>query len=417
MSPPETPAPVTILGAGLIGICTALSLLDRGMRVRLIDRGDPGQETSMGNAGVISPWSILPQSMPGTWMQIPRLMVGKHRPLSVRAKTWPRMIPWGLRFLSNGTSRRMRAISADMRYLCGPSIDLYRNHLAGTGAEDLVRDCYYIHAYRTDTGANPDALEYRMRSDAGAQIERVGAADLHDIEPALAPMFRSAILIKGQARALSPGRIGRVLSEKVRDGGGQIVRAEARELVRTATGWSVVCDGARYDSQTVVLALGAWSPALLRPFGLRVPLMAERGYHVEFSAPQVSLNHSVMDVSSKVVASTMDSGLRIAGQAEFADVDAPRDDARKARLTALGKRILPGLGTDACTFWMGRRPSFPDSLPAIGEVDGQPGLFCNFGHSHYGLMMAPKSGELAADLITQRRPNHDVSGFSIGRFG
>lgn len=410
-------APITILGAGLVGLCTALSLLERGKRVRLIDRGAPGQETSMGNAGIISPWSIVPQSMPGIWKQIPRLLLGKNRPLAVRPMTWPRMIPWGLRFLRNGTAEKMHDVSSHMRYLCEPSITLYRAHLAGTGAEDLIRDSYYVHAYRTAEGANPDALEYRMRRDNGAQIERVSGSTLRDLEPDLSPEFRSAILIKGQARALSPGRIGQLLADKVRAQGGEILRAEAKELRRTQDGWSVLCDGARFECETLVISLGAWSPSLFRGIGIPIPLMAERGYHVEFAAPKVTLTHSVMDVATKVVASSMETGLRVAGQAEFAPVDAPRDETRKAKLTDISRQILPGLRTESCRFWMGRRPSFPDSLPAIGEVTGQPGLFCNFGHSHYGLMMAPKSGALVADLITGCRPNHDVSAFSIARFG
>ncbi len=371
----------------------------------------------MGNAGIISPWSIVPQSMPGTWKQIPRLLLGRNRPLAVRPMTWPRMIPWGLRFLRNGTPEKMHEVSSHMRYLCEPSIALFRAHLAGSGAEHLIRDSYYIHAYRTTDGANPDALEYRIRRDHGAQIERISGGALRDLEPDIAPEFRSAILIKGQARALSPGRIGQVLAEKVLAQGGEILRAEAKELVRTDRGWSVLCDGARFECETLVISLGVWSPSLFRAIDISIPLLAERGYHVEFGSPEVTLSHSVMDVTTKVVASSMEMGLRVAGQAEFADVDAPRDETRKAKLTNISRGILPGLRTENCSFWMGRRPSFPDSLPAIGEVTGQPGLFCNFGHSHYGLMMAPKSGELVADLITHRTPNHDVSAFSIARFG
>ncbi|HAR53499.1 MAG TPA: FAD-binding oxidoreductase, partial [Roseovarius nubinhibens] len=96
---PEKTTEVTVLGAGAVGIFCALSLAERGAKVRLIDRGDPGQETSYGNAGVISPWSVIPQTMPGLWKKLPSLMFGQFRPLSVRAATWPRMVPWGLSLL------------------------------------------------------------------------------------------------------------------------------------------------------------------------------------------------------------------------------------------------------------------------------------------------------------------------------
>ena len=142
MRGPDVHSPVVILGAGIVGICTALSLAERGLQVQVIDRGDPGQETSYGNAGVISPWSIIPQSLPGTWRSIPKLMFGKYRALSVRAAAWPRMVPWGLAFLRNGTEPKLRATADAMEHLCAPSIDLYRRHLSGTGHEGLIVDSF-----------------------------------------------------------------------------------------------------------------------------------------------------------------------------------------------------------------------------------------------------------------------------------
>ncbi|MEM9781624.1 MAG: FAD-dependent oxidoreductase [Pseudomonadota bacterium] len=408
--------PVTVLGAGIVGICTALSLLDRGIAVRLIDRGAPGQETSFGNAGVISPWSVVPQSVPGLWKQIPGLMIGADRALSIRPRALPAMLPWGLRFLSNGRSAKVRHVSDAMEILCGPSVELYRRHLRGTGEDDLVRDAFYIHAFRDAAAARLDSLGYRLRREKGAEIERVDRAELQRLEPALSRDFEAALVIRGQARALSPGRIGKVLADKVRTLGGEIVRAPIRTLTRADRAWRIDCDGQSFTADTVVLALGAWSPSLLCPLGVRPPLMAERGYHVEFPAPGVEVIHSVMDVSRKIVASSMRDGLRVAGQAEFAPVDAPPDRSKQRRLADLARAMFPDLQDEAPRGWMGRRPSFPDSLPAIGELPGLEGLVWNFGHSHYGLMMAPKSGEIVADLLTKRLANADISALSPARF-
>lgn len=135
---------VTVIGGGIVGICSALSLQESGLRVRLIDKGNPGQATSFGNAGVISPWSILPHSMPGFWKNIPKLMLTRWRPLSVRAGAWPNIIPWGLNFLSKGTEENTRAIADAMSLLCFPSIDLYRKYLKNTGHENLVKDSSYL---------------------------------------------------------------------------------------------------------------------------------------------------------------------------------------------------------------------------------------------------------------------------------
>ena len=416
MPPPEPKDPVTVLGAGIVGICTALSLVERGVPVRVIDKGAPGQETSFGNAGVISPWSIIPQSLPGTWKQIPKLMFGYGRPLSIHPAVLGRMIPWGLRFLRQGRKDRVEASADAMEVLCASSVELYRRHLAGTGHEALVQDSIYVHAFRDGSRANLEAIDYRMRREKGGDLELVGRDRLAELEPALGPDFQAAILIKGQARALSPGRIGEVLTEKAASLGVEFVTDEVQALRPTSEGWRIICKVETYTAPRVVLSMGAWSKALLDTLGLKLPLMAERGYHIECPAPGVTLNHSVMDTDAKIVASSMEGGLRIAGQAEFAPVDAPPNPKRQAQLETIARAAFPGINTGGARFWMGRRPSFPDSLPVIGAAPGLEGLFLNFGHSHYGLMMAPKSGEVLADALSDARSNSDIGAFSAGRF-
>ncbi len=408
---------VTIIGAGIVGICCALSLQDRGIPVRLIDRGDPGQETSFGNAGVVSPWSIIPQAMPGIWKQLPQMLLNPKSALSVRPTFWPKMIPWGLRFLGNSNENTVRRTSDAMELLCRPSIELYRKHLNGTGHEDLITDSFYVHAFRRPENANLEGLDYRIRKEKGGQIERVDGAELRRIEPALSRDFKAAILIKGQARILSPGRVGTVLAEKAQAQGAEIVKAEIKAISKTQDGtWELKTSGPTMHAPHIVMAAGVWSADLLKPMGIKVPLVAERGYHIEFPSPHSTLSNSVMDVEAKVVASTMQDGLRVAGTAEFADVDAPPDPRKQAILTRQAQAIVPDLNTQGARFWMGRRPSFPDSLPAIGQVNGKSGIYAAFGHSHYGLMMAPKTGELVADILTDRRLNIDLAPYSLARF-
>ena len=303
-----------------------------------------------------------------------------------------------------------------MTLLCGPSIELYEKHLLCTGTESLICDSMYVHAFRDGSRANLKALEYRIRKEKGAEVELIGADSLAQLEPALSSEFKAAILIKGQARVRSPGRLGAVLAEKAQALGAEFVRDTVREVSRFGSGWVIKCANRRLQSKQVVISMGAWSPDLLKSMKLKLPLMAERGYHIEFRNPGGEVNNSVMDVDAKVVASSMEIGLRIAGQAEFAPVDAPVDPRREAQLTRIAKSAFKSLNTESPSFWMGRRPSFPDSLPMLGEVPNKDGLFFNFGHSHYGLMMAPKSGEVLAQVLCGERPNHSLDAFSPARF-
>lgn len=417
MAEPDPHRPVVVLGAGIVGICCALSLAERGLRVTLIDRGAPGQETSFGNAGVISPWSIIPQAMPGIWKKIPHMLLNRDGPLGVRAGYWPRMVPWGLKFLRESGAAQVRRAADAMEVLCAPSIELYRRHLIGTGAEGLIQDSWYVHAFRDASRVTLSSLDYAIRREKGGDLELIGADTLRRTEPALSHDFNAAVLIKGQARTLSPGRLGAVLAQKARDMGVKVIQDEIKTLQRQDGAWRIRCATQEIAAARVVLSMGAWSPHILKPLGVHLPLAAERGYHVEFPMPGIVLNNSVMDVDAKTVASSMEGGLRVAGQAEFADVNAPASPRREALLIRQAQSAFPDLEPGQPRFWMGRRPSFPDSLPALGEVEGQNGLFCCFGHSHYGLMMAPKSGELLAGLVTGERTNVELAPYAPARFG
>lgn len=408
--------PITILGGGIIGICIALSLIERGYKVCLIDRDAPGQATSLGNAGVISPWSIVPQSMPGVWKNIPHWLMDPLGPVSIRPGYLPSFVPWGLRFLSNGRETKVRANSKAMEVLNRDCIDGFRAHLKGTGAENLLRDSCYVHVYRSPDGANLHSLENTLRREAGAELERLDADGLMEFEPDLSPDFKSAVVIKGQARALSPGRIGEVLAKKFVSMGGDL-RCETIKWIKPIDGqWSYGTDAGEFLTPKVVLAMGVWSSELLKPLGVRLPLESERGYHVCFTNPEVSLNHSVMDADRKFVASSMEDGLRVAGTAEFSGLDAVSNPKRLEGLIKLARGISPRLNADPHTTWSGQRPSFPDSLPVIGSVPGLPNLTLAFGHSHYGLMQAPRTGQIVADLVSGAPPNIDLAAFSPTRF-
>lgn len=411
------PPKVTVVGAGIVGICSALALAKEGVEVCLIDRDEPGQGTSYGNAGVISPWSVVPQSMPGIWRNIPKWLLYEGGPLFIRPSYFPRLFPWTWKFLRQGNIARVREISDAMESLNQNNIELYRKLLAGTGHEHLIQDSFYVHAFRDAKAATLNTLEYDLKSEKGAEIVKIDRAELKMLEPALSPGFKAAIVIKGQARATAPGKIGQVLFAQFIDLGGEFIRANVTKIEPDGLGvWTVITSDGSYAARRVILAAGAWSGKLLALLGMKVPLEAERGYHVEFPNPGVSLNNSVMDMDFKCVASSMEAGLRIAGTAEFAGLDAPPNQKRIDKLASRAKRMLPDINTSDMQSWMGTRPSSPDSLPFIGEVPSHKGLFAAFGHCHYGLMMAPKTGEVVAGMLLNRPVNTDYSAFQVNRF-
>ena len=408
---------VIVIGAGIVGICSALSILDKVKSVRLIDPNPPASGTSYGNAGVISPWSSVPQSLPGLWKHIPRWVLDPEGPVAVRIRYLPRLLPWFLKFLRAGQEKRVHAISDAMDALARPNIGIYRRHLQGTGDENLIVDSWYVLACRNPRETEPDRLGWQLRAKHGAEMEVVDGETMREIEPALSSEYKAAILVKGQSRAVSPGRLGMAIANKFRKLGGEILRGRVHQLAPVnAGGWHLTTDLGVLRADKVVVAAGAWSAKLLEPLGLSVPLEAERGYHMVFRSPGVSLTHSIMDMDRKFVTSSMETGIRSAGTAEFSGLNASPNFRRASILRRLTKQMLPDLNTDDTEEWTGIRPSLPDSLPCVGEIPAHSNLYAAFGHSHYGLGMAPQTGQVIANLVSGFPPGIDLTPYRMDRF-
>ena len=415
---PEAPSyDTTVIGAGIIGICCALEMAARGRSVRVIDRSGPAEGTSSGNAGVISPWSCVPQSLPGQWKSIPGWALSKDGPVALRWTYLPYLCPWLARFLASAQASRIGGIANAILVLNRDCPELYRELLRGTGHEDLVRDSSYIHVFRDVCHADPELPQWVLRRERGVSLEFVSGDEVREIEPALSPEYQAAVLIGQQARTVNPARLGKVLAQKARSQGVVFIRALVHELNPDVSGSFNICtDQGMFSSPQTVVASGAWSARLLKPLGVRIPLESERGYHTVFASPGVTLNNSVLDGDRKFAASSMEVGLRCAGTAEFAGLDAVPDYRRAKVIARLAQRMLPDLSAEDVSEWMGSRPSTPDSLPCIGPVPGNRGLFAAFGHGHLGLTQAPMTGRLTAALVFDQPSPIDVTPYRLDRF-
>ena len=165
-----------------------------------------------------------------------------------------------------------------------------------------------------------------------------------------------------------------------------------------------------------MVAAGAWSNAIAEQLDYTVPLIAERGYHSQISKPGVELDHPVMSLSRHFVMTPLQEGLRLAGTAEFAALDAKPDFRRAKVLLKQASYYLDGLETSDVTEWMGQRPAMPDSLPVISGSPGHSNVFYAFGHGHYGLTQGPTTGRIIADMVTKPELKLDMSAFRFDRF-
>ena len=408
---------VLVLGAGIVGICNAIALNERGFNVTLVDRDEPSEATSFGNAGVISQWACIPQSMPGLWKKVPKWLLDPSGPLSIRWSYFPRMLPWLVEFLKSGSVEKLPAIADAMFNLNRPNLDLYKQLLKGTGHENLIEDCSYVFVTRSKTKMNLETLEWKLRRERGVPIQAITGDEARELEPDLSPSIQNGVLINGQGRTTNPGRLGKVIAEKAIAQGVKYFKAEVKRIVPlTNGGYEIVTDNGNKQASKLVLTAGVWSAKLLKDFGVNVLLEAERGYHLIFKEPDVTLKNSILDADNKFVSSSMEMGMRSAGTAEFAGVDAPPNYKRALIFKDHAKSLFPKLNTSSVQEWMGRRPSPPDSVPYIGEVPGYPGLFYGFGHAHLGLTGAPMTGRMIAGLASNQPLNIDMTPYRLDRF-
>lgn len=408
---------VAVIGAGIVGLCSAHYLLDRGFEVEIFDPLDPGTACSFGNAGVLSAWSCVPLSMPGEWRLAPKWLLDPMGPLSIRWQYLPAVTLWLLKFLRAGDSKRIAALSDAMFVLNNPCVEHYREMLRGTGREDLIRDSAYLHLYRDPKDADADAPAYLLRRNHGASVRVLDAGEIRDIEPAVSADYRAGLLIDNQGRTTNPARLCRVIAENVRRRGGHFLRAKVRALrPRNGDTIELEADAGSRVFDKVVVAAGAWSKSLLDPLGIRIPLESGRGYHVMFANPGFALNNSVTDNDLHFAVSTMETGLRVSGMMEFAGLDAAETPRRYRILTKLAKRMFPDLNENPDERWMGHRPVIPDTLPVIGVLSDHPSLLLAFGHGQLGLTGAPMTGRIIAALAAGERPNIDLAPYRAERF-
>jgi D-amino-acid dehydrogenase len=415
----EAPTGVTIIGAGIIGVCCAIALREAGLAVTLVDRGEPGNEASKGNAGCLAASEITPMTAPGLWRKVPRWLLDPLGPLALRPAHVKAALPWFLRFLANGREDVVARLTGGLASLSAVSWDLWPGLAERAGIADQITVKGGLTVYRTDAAFLADAGDRALKARHGVPHEVLGAAELAALEPDLAPGFRHAVRYPRWAHVTDPHRIVLKLLDHALDLGVNLEQgAEALSIgregkVRVVT----LSDGRILRSAHVVIAAGVWSKALCESLGSPVLMESERGYNTTLPNPGVTVNHPITLGEDKFVLSPLAVGLRIGGAAEFAGITAPANYKRSTALLTLARRALPGLREEGGTQWMGQRPSTPDGLPVIGRLPADPkGVVLAFGHGHLGLTNATGTAALVTALITGAEPPVNPAPFIVERF-
>ena len=415
------PRRVTVVGAGIVGVCCARFLQRAGFAVSVVDRGEPGRGTSFGNLGMLCSLDhALPLASMAVLAKVPRMLLDYDSPLAIRGRYLPRLLPWFARFAANAPeAARMRNARA-LATLLEDTLGAYRRLTDGSPAAHYVRRegslTVYASARRFAQAAGERA---RLRS-LGTRVEELDGNEIRQLEPALHRRYLHATRFPDCGHTPDPYLLTRAIADEVRVAGGEFLEAEVRGFDLGADGVRALrTGGAPIPVERLVVAAGAWSGELARALGSRVPLESERGYHSMLRGVDTGLRRPVTNGDEGLGITQMVDGLRIGGSVEFASLHAPPDYARTRAFHRKARAMLPDLPPEsACetSRWMGFRPSLPDHLPVIGASPHHRNLWFAFGHQHLGLSLGARTGELIAALVAGENPRLELRPFRIERF-
>ena len=406
---------VIVLGAGMVGVSAAWELLKRGRTVLLVDRRDPGEETSFGNSGIIEREAFVPIGFPRL-SRLPRYAFNLAPELNYHPRFLPKIAPWLMALRRATNPADIARYAAAMRPLFAEAGAGHRRFAVVSGASRYFRETGWLRLFRTEAGFRNEAPLRHFCRQYDVRFEVLSADEAVALEPFLGRRFASAVLIPDTVSVSNPGAVTKAYADGFRAEGGRFVRGDAKSLRQTVGDWSVETAEGGYAAGDAVVALGPWSMDLLAPLGYRLPLAVKRGYHQHFRAiGNATLTRPVVDVENGFVVTPMEAGMRVTTGIEFADRDAPPTPAQLQRVLPLARQLFP-LGEPVDEPWLGRRPSFPDALPVIGPAGAHRGLWLDFGHGHLGFTLGPPSALLLADLVTGAKPFTDPASFAASRF-
>jgi len=406
-----------VLGAGIVGVSTALHLQARGRKVILIDRDEPGSGTSHGNAGLIERSSVIPYAFPRELSSLLRYGLNRQSDVRYSLTHVPKIAPWLFKYWQNSSAAGLQVATQAMLPLVQRCVEEHDALIDAAGLGDLVKANGWIEVFRNDAAFSKAKADAHALAPYGLSYEVLDRQQLHQRETDLSDHVVGGIHWLDPKTVTNPGGLTRGYAALFVKRGGQFIHGDARTLRQIASEWQVDSRQGPITAAEVVIALGPQSADLFKPLGYRIPLEIKRGYHMHYQGRDgAELKHSICDGQGGYVLAPMAQGIRLTTGIEFAASSDAANEIQLKRCEALARKIFPlGQRLDAQP-WLGRRPCLPDMRPVIGPAARHKGLWFNFGHAHHGLTLGPVSGRLLAEMITGEATFTDPAPYSAARF-
>ncbi len=414
---------VTVLGAGVIGVTTAWYLAKAGHEVTVLDRqGGPALETSFANAGEVSFGYCSPWAAPGIPQKALKWLFMKHAPLILRPKLDYAMLSWMARLAANCTSQRYAVNKSRMLRLAEYS----RLALAGLRDETAIsydeRMQGTLQLFRTQAQIDASAKDAKALKADGIPFEILDPDGCIRVEPALAKVRDRLVggLLTPKDETGDCFKFTNALEAKAVELGVKFQYGTTIHAIETegTVAKSVMTSAGKMTCDAVVVALGSYSPLLLKPLGISLPVYPVKGYSLTIPIvdPARAPESTVMDETFKIAITRLGDRIRVGGMAEISGYTNDLAQARRSTLEHSVSDLFPGGDLARASFWSGLRPMTPDGTPVIGATRFS-NLFLNTGHGTLGWTMSCGSARLLSDMISQRPPEIETTDLDIRRYG
>jgi D-amino-acid dehydrogenase len=411
-------ANIAVIGGGFVGLSSAYWLLRDGHQVTIFEPagvGHPQGGASFGNAGTFANYACIPVNNPSVFRDLPRYLLSRESPLRLRWAYLPQLAPWLTRFLWNSTPARYTTSATALSHLLARAHTGYAEMVVQAGLDQFIRrrECLYLYSTKNAFAGSQATLD--LRRSLGVEATVLDGAQVQALEPSLSPIFERGVLFPGSWFLSDPAAFLNALKDWLIARGVRLENTAVKTIVPRADGVTLLTEAGEASFDQVALCAGAFSRDLAAQCGDRVPLDAERGYHLMFADTQELISRPVGWAERGFYMTPMARGIRVAGTVELAGLGRNQHRGLLDLLRFSAKRALPAL-TAPTEPWLGFRPTLPDGLPVMGYSSASKRVVYAFGHQHIGLTLGGLSGALVADLAAGRAPALDLTAFAASRF-
>jgi len=411
------PNSISVIGAGSIGISSAIHLQQRGWDVTLIDRSEPATETSFGNAGIINSGSMVAINSPAMHKSLASYLKNDKPQLRYNLKHVLRNFSWTLQFLQNSKTRQADKTASALYSLTSVALDEHKAFMQRAGNLHRLSEKGWLRVYRNEPGFVEDSYDAKQLKHYNIPGQNLSRDELQDLEPSLNPIYQSGYLLSGAASINNPGALLREYVSRFVEDGGKLLKANIQSIDSESD--RIVCrtNSTPIESDQLLVAAGPWSNDILSMLNYSVPLGVERGYHAHYTLNNnASLGRSVHDVHAGFIMSPMEMGLRITTGVDIDHRDAAPNHSQLEQVIPSIKEAIDLGEKTSDPIWQGNRPTLPDSKPVIGKAPNHTNVWVAFGHQHIGLMTGPITGKIIAEQISGEKSDFDATPFNPGRY-